>query len=375
MPRTRVFELDALRAIAIALVLLVHLPTFVNDATFASFIAYTNLVFPLSFFGLTLFFFVSGYALHYNTIRINDLKGAREFLTRRAIRIYPLYWIAVVAFLVLGIGAWASRVWIITQVCGVQGLLSPRVEEPVITLWFIGVILLYYLIFALVVSSSSGSKQRFCLALLIPLLLFVMLRVAFNLVDFRFFVYYALFFSGFLASKYDVFDRDIIKQIPPTVSVLLFTAMLGLIAGVSSLVVQTYPSLYAGLGDSSTPLTISTAAAIAFGDILGLTFIYALFNISRQILPSLGTTLRAAISGIALSSYCVYLFHRPFFVLFESGLDAASFTALWEDVMLIMCGVPLLFLAGYAIQKGWDTLLLETTIRPPRTRERMYPQQ
>ncbi|MGZ7169405.1 MAG: acyltransferase family protein, partial [Halobacteriota archaeon] len=173
----RLLELDALRALAIILILVHHLAGYAYTPSLLELVDRIDYhIFPLFFFGLSLFFFASGYALYYNHTTFNTMRAVGGFLKKRAIRIYPLYWIAIAAFIVLGIGAWGNNIaWIIAQICGAQGLLAPRFGTPVITLWFIGVILLFYLIYPFVVSFSSTSKQL-VLALLTPLLLFVVLR-------------------------------------------------------------------------------------------------------------------------------------------------------------------------------------------------------
>ena len=358
----RLFELDALRAFAIILILVHHLAAYAyTPSVLELFDRIDYYVFPFFFFGLSLFFFASGYALYYNHTTLSTMRAVGGFLKKRAIRIYPLYWIAIAAFIVLGIGTWGNNIaWIIAQVCGAQGLLAPRFGTPVITLWFIGVILLFYLIYPFVVSFSSTPK-RLLPALLLPLLLFVVLRVEFNLVDFRFFVYYALFFGGVLASKYEVFNRYAVKPSYVVVSVLLLITALVLIANRSLFGGQPHVFLYSGLDTSAPPLTTNTVLAIIVADILGLIFVYTTFTLSRLVLPSLTSTARRAIGGIAFSAYCVYLFHRPVLVLLADALKATHLVALQKDVLIIVCGIPLIFIVGYALQRGWNSLLAKAT--------------
>ncbi|MGZ4883399.1 MAG: acyltransferase family protein [Halobacteriota archaeon] len=366
-PRKRLLELDLLRAIAIVFILVHHIAGYAYNATFLRQIDHIDYqVFPLFVFGLSLFFFVSGYALYYNNTTFSTLREVGGFLKKRAIRIYPLYWIAIAAFITLGVGAWGGFTWIIVQVCGAQGLLSPRFGRPVITLWFIGVILLYYLIYPFIVRFSSGSKQL-VLALLTPLLLFVVLRVAFNLIDFRFFLYYAIFFGGFLASKYDIFNRYTVKRSHVAASILLFVAVLVLIANIDRFDVQLHAYLYRGLDGAVAPLTIRSVLAVVFADVLSLLFVYITFNLSRLAVPLLNSTSREIVRGVAFSSFCVYLFHRPFLVLFTETLNATSLAAPAKSFLVIICGVPLIFIASYALQRGWDTLLLKalTSRKPP----------
>jgi peptidoglycan/LPS O-acetylase OafA/YrhL len=365
--KKRLFELDALRALAIIFIVVHHLIDYAYTyLSLPEVFYYVDFqIFPFFFFGLALFFFVSGYALYYNNKTFSTKHAVRGFLKRRAIRIYPLYWVAVAVFIVLGIGEWGDNIaWIIAQICGAQGLLAPRFGTPVITLWFIGVILLFYLIYPLVVSISNMSKRlALVFALSMPLLLFVVLRLAFNIVDFRFFVYYALFFGGLVASKYDVLYRYSEKLSYFKISVLLLFFALALIASVSLFDAQLQEFFYIGLNTSASSLTTSTVLGITLADLLGLLFIYVAFTLSRLIRPSISRTARKAISGIAFSSYCVYLFHRPVFELLINALDATQLVSLQKVVLLFACGIPLTFVVGYALQRGWDNLLAKVVRR------------
>ena len=367
----RLFELDALRALAIIFIVVHHLIDYAYTYfSLPESIYYIDFhLFPVFFFGLALFFFVSGYAIYYNNQTVGTKRAVGGFLKKRAIRIYPLYWIAIAAFIVLGIGAWGhNTAWIIAQICGAQGLLAPRFGMPVITLWFIGVILLFYLIYPLVVSISNTSK-RLVLALLMPLLLFIVLRLAFNLVDFRFFVYYALFFGGVVASKYDVLYRYPENLSSITISALLLIFALVFIASVSPFDAQQQEFFYSGLNTSASPLTTSSVFFIILVDVLGLLFVYITFSLSRLMRPSISRAARTAISSIAFSSYCVYLFHRPFFELFIDALRVTHLVSLQKIVLLVTCGIPLIFILGYALQRGWDNLLAKVVSRrQPRRR-------
>ncbi len=347
-----------MRVLGVILILVHHLVGYTYTPSLLELVDRTDYhIFPLFFLGLSLFFFVSGYALYHNYTTFSTRRAVGGFLKRRAIRIYPLYWIAIAAFIMLGIGAWGNNIWwVVAQICGAQGLLAPRFGTPVITLWFIGVILLFYLIYPFVVSFSSTSK-RLVLALLMPLLLFVVLRVAFNLVDFRFFVYYALFFGGVLASIYDVFNRYAVKTSYVVVSVLLLIGTLVLIENMGLFDAQLHAFFYSGFDTAASPLTTRTMLAIVLADILALIFVYATFTLSRLILPSLSSTARKAVAGIAFSTYCAYLFHRPILVLLTDALNATHLVALQKTVLIVICGIPLIFVVGYAIQRGWDRLL------------------
>lgn len=169
-----------------------------------------NLFFYLVLFGLSLFFFLSGFVLYYSHDGIETTADALAFWKKRVIRIYPLYWLALVSVFVLEtyhieanlpnlIGVSFSSM--LMQLLGLQALLAPRFINPVTTGWFVGVILIFYLIYPLMVYHSRDGANLI-LASCAVLLPFVVMRLAFDIIDFRFFMYYGIFVAGILASKY-----------------------------------------------------------------------------------------------------------------------------------------------------------------------------
>lgn len=351
----RLTELDALRAAAIGLILLNHLPAYVTTPTFAHIESLIEIGFPVWLFGLSLFFFVSGFALCHSNMVISNRKDAIGFLKKRALRIYPLYWVAIAAFIALDIGFWSNPSSIIIQICGAQGLLSPRFVEPVIPLWFIGVILLYYLLYLVFAALSYDAKYMF-FAMLGCFLSFATLRLAFNIIDFRFFLYYAIFIAGIIARKYNLlYGRDARRSSTAYATLLLLVVLLAVAS--PHIILRTLPYAYAGLGVDNTSLDVQAVLAIALSNAVALLFIYASFNVARLSLPLMSKTTMKLILVISLSSYCVYLFHMPFLDLLVAALGATRIAALTQDIIIIVCGIPLLFLIGYALQVRTNNLI------------------
>jgi peptidoglycan/LPS O-acetylase OafA/YrhL len=351
----RLTELDALRAAAIGLILLNHLPAYIITPTFAHIENLIEIGFPVWLFGLSLFFFVSGFALCHSNMIISDRKDATGFLKKRALRIYPLYWVAIAAFIALDIGYWPDRSSIIIQICGAQGVLSPRFVEPVVPLWFVGVILLYYLLYLVFAALSYDAKYMFS-AMLGFFFSFAMLRLAFNIIDFRFFLYYGIFIAGIIARRYNLlYGRDAKKSSTVYATLLLLVVLLTVAS--PHIIVRTLPYAYAELGVGSTSLDLQTVLAIALANAVVLLFIYASFNIARLTLPLMSKTTLKLILAISLASYCVYLFHMPFLDLLAAALGATRIAALAQDTIILVCGIPLLFLFGYALQVRTNNLI------------------
>ncbi|MFW9927600.1 MAG: hypothetical protein ACFFDM_12685, partial [Candidatus Thorarchaeota archaeon] len=71
---------------------------------------------------------------------------------------------------------------------------------------------------------------------------------------------------------------------------------------------------------------------------------------------------------IAYSTYCVYLFHRIFLIIFDSvlidGLNIDIFAR--ENFYLVLLFVPFIFLFSYLIQKGSERALNLVSRHKPR---------
>jgi peptidoglycan/LPS O-acetylase OafA/YrhL len=86
-------EIDAMRALAIIMIVFCHLHFFVDLGMYnSSLIAVSSYI---SWIGLGIFFFISGFGLYNRNKSINNLAG---FYKRRFLRIYPLYWFAILVF-------------------------------------------------------------------------------------------------------------------------------------------------------------------------------------------------------------------------------------------------------------------------------------
>jgi len=377
-PNKRLFELDALRAVAITLIVFSHLIFFIKSNIFILTVNSINFVFPVWFYGLSLFFFISGFVLHYKHPTISNRQDAIDFLKRRVVRIYPLYWIALAVLITLGItlGMDAWNFFLVTiYVCGLQ-VFSPPGHEWFGLLWFIGLILLYYLIYLVLARLSNAPKLLFTAVLGFPLF-FIVLRLAFNIVDSRFFVYYGMFIAGVIASKYNLLYRTNAKRRYTAYSIALFCGVIGVVALVTKLTQHvssnvyeptgSLSELYSMLNNPTAPLSFANFIVIVLANALALLFIYWSFNSMRLILPSLSATTRKLVAAIAFASYSLYLFHLPFLWLLTTILYAAHVARV--DVILLG-SVPVMFLLCYAIQLREDMLVRKYIGRRQQNTER-----
>jgi len=362
----RLLELDMLRAVAIIFIVIAHTVYFVTTPLLSGAITY---LFPyLVIFGLSLFFFVSGFVLYYSDDGIETAAGVLAFWKKRVIRIYPLYWLAFFAFFVLEtyhIGALTIDISLSSlpiQLSGLQALLAPRFINPgTFTLWFVGVILIFYLIYPLIAYPSRDVKH-FILVSCAVLLPFVVMRLAFNIIDFRFFTYYGIFVAGILTSKYGALYTSRPQARLVCVGSVALIAFCLLIRYVDVLregalaAAQGY--LFNGYGlfsynPSELPLLLSLVILL---NIFALLFIYVAFIAARLYLPSINKTLLSLILAIAFATYSIYLFDFQVFTCVSVFVNDLHLGMVQTDVLLILLAFPLLLGFAYVVQRG-DSIL------------------
>jgi peptidoglycan/LPS O-acetylase OafA/YrhL len=174
--------------------------------------------------------------------------------------------------------------------------------------------------------------------------------------DFRFFLYYPIFIAGIILSRAGIFDKLHSKRYVIgsagvlTVSVLLY------------FIVTDFNLTF------SEPVT--AVASILFVDSVMIALILLSLVITPHYSKDLGERAVKLASFIAFSSYAVFLFHDMFLVVFRNLLNEVfhlGFAA--TATLVILCGVPLLFVTCYYLQRGVNRLvdksaLLLTIISP-----------
>lgn len=92
MPRKRLFHLQALRGLAASLVVLSHSVDATQGGLYAQFEV-------SGYFGVATFFIISGFIIYKTSGQsFGSLRGAADFVVKRLLRIFPIYWIATLLF-------------------------------------------------------------------------------------------------------------------------------------------------------------------------------------------------------------------------------------------------------------------------------------
>jgi peptidoglycan/LPS O-acetylase OafA/YrhL len=360
----RLLELDMLRALAIIMIVIAHTVYYVTTPLLYGVIS--DLFFYLVLFGLSLFFFVSGFVLYYSHDGIETTADMVAFWKKRVIRIYPLYWLALVSSLVLETYHIETNLvdvsfsGMLIQLSGLQSLLAPRFINPIFTIWFVGVILIFYLIYPLIVYPSRDAAHLLLtsFAMLLP---FVVMRLAFDIIDFRFFMYYGIFVAGILTSKYGAMYKF---SPQPRFLCLGSVSLIALLALIRVHILQQAATeaaigwLFNGLfsyNPSELPLLLSLMILL---NIIALLFVYVAFIAARLYRPSINRALLSLLLVIAYATYAIFLFNRQVFDCVDVLVQHLHLGMVQADVALILLAYPLLLGFAYFVQRGENNIVI-----------------
>ena len=346
-PKTRLFELDALRGIAIIMVVFSHIWGYLyNPGPSEVFNPYMGTI------GLAIFFFISGYSLYLNNSLIKSRGDIVKFYKKRVGKIFPLYWIAVLAsvlaFGILGLrtdGAMAYNFgWVsaIIHAVGLQGFLGYNMPS----LWFISAILLYYALYPFLVY-LSGNLRRTATFWFITLLLIGAADIPLRSMNFGLFLYYSVFVGGVMAGMIGLFDERRQNLLPA------FALLLPL-----SLIFE--EKLFDGGNYSVLGFTIPNLISIlAFSvtrDCMAISVSVVLYWVFKSY-AAYFTRIKGVLTAISYGSFATFLFHIILYAAFWSVLDILTIRGTYADACMYLIAFPMTFVLGYLIQGSFDALM------------------
>ncbi|WP_407184963.1 acyltransferase family protein [Bradyrhizobium centrosematis] len=170
-PLARSHTLDVLRGLAIAGVMAIHV-----SQSFPSNIHAVDYAFMCGWTGVNVFYFVSAMTMCLMwTQRSGETNPTRKFYIRRVLRIAPLFWLAIPAYLAInGTGPSANApggigpVQLILTATFLHGFWPDSVNSVVPGDWSIAAEMTFYLVFPLLIT-AFGSRRHLYLALAIVL--------------------------------------------------------------------------------------------------------------------------------------------------------------------------------------------------------------
>jgi len=289
----RLTEFDVLRSISILLLLVHHSGFYGLELNGYS----PGALSPYLEAGLLgWFFLISGY---FTERSLQKSQGdLLDFFRSKFIKIYPPYLAAFALYIfILGVSL-KKKFDVFVYLMGAQFIFSPSRAKPILTLWYVGAIVVYYLIFAILWKGSSSTK-RLMYSSLAVFGAACLIHQFTTLIDERFYKYYFVFLSGMLLARPGWFGEQLSAEY---IRWKIGVAILGM--SVFSF------ALYARVEQFSLLYIFAAYVLIVPAFVL----VYA-FVVKYDIFFPVRLT-----SFISYSSFFVYLFHRPFWRILENLL-------------------------------------------------------
>lgn len=354
--KKRLKEIDIIRTLAIVLIVVCHLHFYVNFGHYQSFLLYMSPI--ISFIGLSLFFFASGFSLYYNYDQISSV-DLKNFYFKRVIRIFPLFWFAILITIIWHmfydgylVKANVTYFSFIISILGLQGFVT-NYDQGFFG-WFIGIILIYYFIYPIVIRSKNIINS-FLIASII-LSIFLLLRVTLNIVYMNFFMYYWSFILGIiicgLINNYNlnlktqnfINNLNFKKWSFSTISIIIIPMILLLIDPAF----QTAANFY-----SFNKYYSINAIKLLFYTLLIYFGARILVNyLSRNYNEFFQSKIYDLIKKISFATYAIFLFHGLILIILVAILDKLNLSVTYHNFFVITIGIPLSFVSGYYIQKS-----------------------
>jgi len=336
----RVIEFDIGRALAIFLILIHHL----SQHSFNFYVFHlkgrlldlTFIYWWESYLGLGLFVFISGYLLSMANPSFERWRTIKQFVLERYIRIFPPYIVALLLFIGLN-GYIRDSLNICTFVLNLLGLQIISASNncpPLLTLWFVGLILSYYYVFVILVK-FGGSVTRFITLVLTVFLFGALLRRIAGLIDERFLLFFGIFAAGMLGAKYKLIERMKFRHIT-FVSLLFVILVYSYVAFIHPKEIRSFLSFF-GLSE------------FIIKNLIILCLVFIVFAVARVVIR---TERYVFLQKIAYASYGMYLFHRPVWWIMEDIYNPAN--AEIKALYLALFGIPMTILVSYYLQKFYD---------------------
>ena len=302
-------------------------------------------IYSLVFFGVTLdglapffesfllgsFFLISGYFME---VALKNSGGnLRKFIRSRFWRIYPPYLVALLLFVfVIGFSLRNTADWLV-YISGLQFIFAPTFVKPILTLWYVGAILLYYAIFLVLWRVSSNSRVLFFLgAALFALALLV--HHSTGVLDQRFFKYYFVFLSGIMLARWG-------DSVP-----VLSGRWLPVKGGMVVVGVWMY-SLVLQL--DVHPTSIAHIVVSFFFIVTSIVFLFSVVTKAGVVTPW------RWVGGIAHASYFVYLFHRPIWAILEGLISAPVLE--YQILFRVLPASAIVLITSHYVQSVYDSLI------------------
>lgn len=324
-PTIKIQEFDILRALAI-MILMVHHSEAYGLKVFGFSLEGLNPYFEAVLLGI--FFFISGYFTGRSFQKEN--KGSISFFSSRMLRIFPPYLLAV-ALYVFFLGVTLKKFNLFVYLTGTHFIFAPNYAKIVLTLWYVGAIILFYLIFGLLLANLHSTRGLIIGATIVFAVIYTLHQWT-GLIDQRFFKYYIVFLIGILCVRLDYLStwlsggQVVIKSVIALLALFVFSQVLAL--------------------SSVSPLYILGTVFFI------ISWVMLLFALATKVKSPFILKLAVLIS---YASFFVYLIHRPLWAWLLTVFPIN--TAGGQMFFKIVPASIFIIILSYYLQAGYDRLL------------------
>lgn len=324
-PSTKIFEFDILRALAITMLMFHHSEVYgykVFDTTLEIISPYIEAIL------LGIFFFIAGYFVQRYFQKHHQ--GSVSFLFSRMLRIIPPYWLALSLYMLI-LGFSLRKRDLAIYLLGAHFVFAPNFVKPIITIWYVGAIVLFYVIFGVLLARISSTKGLLLGSALIFGIAYALHQWV-GLIDERFYKYFIVFLIGILFARPGSLSHWLSGE-----QVWMKFALALISSFIFSLVIGS---------NSMSPFYI---LGVVFFIITWVILLFALASgiKSQSILKLAGV--------VSYASFFVYLLHRPLWS-WLAGIFSVETSRYLPFFKMIPASI-VVFILSYYLQFGYDRLL------------------
>jgi peptidoglycan/LPS O-acetylase OafA/YrhL len=318
----RLQEFEALRGLSIVLLLALHSEVF-DPGIFGE--GTGPLAGLVASFLLGSFFFLAGYFTEFSIQKNTSLFS---FIKSKVIRIFPPYWVALLLF-VYGIGYSLKRFDFAIYALNLQAIFSPVFIKPLLTLWYISMLVVFYIVFCIILFSLKSNRGVWIASILFFVVAYG-LNFSIGLFDPRFFQYYFIFLIGVYFCRFSNIREKILSLN------IVYKILLAIITAIFMWLVEGYP--------------LTNFLYIFIADVFILSWIWLWLGIFRA---KIGNWKIWAF--LSTASFFAYLYHRPLWHFLNKALNLE--TGMEKVFFNLTAGAILALIIGYYLQRGYDKLL------------------
>jgi peptidoglycan/LPS O-acetylase OafA/YrhL len=268
---------------------------------------------------LAVFAFLSGYFTGKANIELSK-KSLYLFFRKRLTRIYPLYLLALILFSILNINTLGTSI-------KASLLISMFFKPAPPTLWFINMLLIFHILSPFLADQiKKGHLYRLLGIFILSSGVLLVSHLLFKNVDFRIITYFPAYLFGIIISLKG--DNYINKKI--CFFVFIAGTFISLLLYQNRIQVDRLSSIF----------MLTTAPYFIF-----------LFFKKKITIPD---KLKLLILNLSFSSYCMYLFHRPIYIITTKVYFPES--GFLQILYLVFFSLPCIIIFSYFVQKTYDKL-------------------